>query len=133
MAKVAIFDDEQIKTFEYDEDTDVILAYLTKEEAVKLSKEVDKIVSRTGSDWSQVWNQKLAEKVVKGWHHRTDPDHPGFVLPGGCPIIFNAANRDMMMKRNREFSLFVSQNAVDGKAFLELKAAAEEKQETKNA
>lgn len=132
MARVAIFDDEQLKTFEYDADTDVILAYLTKEEAVKLNKEVDKIIQRTGSDWSLVWNQKLGERVVRGWGHRTDKNHPGFVMPDGTPIQFNNENRDMMMKRNREFSLFVGQNSVDSKVFLELNEAAKEKLAVKN-
>ena len=132
MARVAIFDEEQIKTFEYDADTNVDMAYLTKEEAVKLNKDVDKIVSRTGSDWSLVWNQKLGERVVKGWHHRTDSNHPGFVMPDNSPIPFTPENRDMMMKRNREFSLFVGQNAVDAQIFLDMKKDAQDKKETKN-
>ena len=132
MGKCAIFSDEQIKTIEYDEDTDVILAYLTKEEAVKLNKEVEKIVNRTGSDWSLNWNQKLGERVIKGWKHRTDPGHPGFVMPDNTPIDFTPANRDMMMRRNREFSIFVGQNAIDCQLFLDLKDEAAEKAEIKN-
>lgn len=132
MAKCAIFDDEQTKVIEYDADTDVVLAYLTKEEAVKLNKDVEKIVSRTGADWSLVWNQKLGERVVKGWYNRFDANHPGFVMPNGTPIQFTPENRDMMMKRNREFSLFVGQNTVDAQVFLDLKEEAKDKQEAKN-
>jgi hypothetical protein len=132
MGKVAIFDEEQVKTFEYDEDTDVTLSYLTKEEAVKLNKEVDKIVARTAADWTLVWNQKLGERVIKGWNHRTNRDHPGFIMPNGTPIPFNPVNRDMMIKRNREFSLFVGHNAVDPQVFLELKEETQESQEVKN-
>lgn len=132
MARCAIFDDEQVRTLEYDEDTDVSLVFLTKEEAVKLNKEVDKIVQRTGSEWSLIWNQKLAERCVRGWNHRTNPDHPGFVMPDGSPIPFTPENRDMMMKRNREFSLFVGQSVVDSGLFLEMKEKAQEKEEIKN-
>lgn len=132
MAKVAIFDDEQLKDFEYDEDTNVVLAYLTKEEAVKLNKEVEKIVQRTGADWSLVWNQKLGERVIKKWYNRLTEGHPGFVMPNNDPIPFTPENRDMMMKRNREFSLFVGQNSVDAQLFLDLKEEAQDKQETKN-
>ena len=131
MAKVAIFDEEQILDLEYDGDTNVLLLYLTKEEAVKLNKDVDKIVQRTGSDWSMVWNQKLGERCVRGWYNRLVEGHPGFVMPDNTPIPFNDANRDMMMKRNREFSLFVGQNAVDGSLALEMKEAAEGKKEVK--
>ncbi len=130
MAKVAIFSEEQIKTFEYDEDTDVDLAYLTKEAAIKLNKEVDKIVNRTGADWSVVWNQKLGEAVVRRWYHRTDPDHPGFALPDGTPLPFNAENRDMMMKRCREFSMFVGENTVNATEFLN---RGKETQKVKNS
>lgn len=119
MAKVAIFDEEQVKTFEFDEDTDVDLKYLTKEEARELNKAVEKIVNRTGTDWSVVWNQKLGEAVVKGWRHRTIADHPGFTLPDGTPISFTPENRDMMMKHCREFSLFVGENTVNAKEFLD--------------
>lgn len=130
MAKVAIFDEEQVKTFEFDEDTDVDLKYLTKEEARELNKAVEKIVNRTGADWSVVWNQKLGEEVVKGWRHRKNADHPGFTLPDGTPIPFTPENRDMMMKHCREFSLFVGENTVNAKEFLN---RAVGKQKTKNS
>lgn len=133
MAKVAIFDDSQIKTFQYDEDTDVDLEFLRKEDAQELNKEVDKIVHRTGSDWSKVWNTLLGRRVVKGWRHRTDPDHPGFVMPNDTPIPFNQDNLDMMMVRNREFSLFVGENTISAKEFLASKAkTGEEKKKAKN-
>ena len=129
MGKVAIFDDEQVRTFEFDEDTDVDLLFLTKEDALKLSKEVEKIVNRTGGDFSVIWNQKLGEKVIRGWRNRFNADHPGFVMPDGAPIQFTPENRDMMMKRNREFSLFVGENAVNAKEFID---RARERSETKN-
>jgi len=130
MAKVAIFTEEQIKTFEYDEDTDVDLKYLTKEEAQELNKKVDKIVNRAGSDWAKVWNQVLGEAVVRGWRNRFDPDQPGFTLPDGTPLPFNAENRDMMMKSCREFSLFVGENTVNATEFLN---RGKETQKVKNS
>lgn len=118
MGKVAIFDDAQVKSFEYDEDTDIDLEFLRKEDALELNKEVGKIVARTGSDWNKVWNSLLGRRVVKGWRHRTQADHPGFVLPDNTPIPFTEENLDMMMSRNREFSAFVGENTISAKEFL---------------
>jgi hypothetical protein len=118
MARVAIFDGPQVKTFQYDADTDVDLEFLRKEDAQELSKEVEKIVARTGSDWNKVWNARLGRRVVKGWRHRFDQDHPGFVFPDDTPIPFTEENLDMMMARNREFSIFVGENTISAKEFL---------------
>lgn len=121
MGKVAIFDVPPVKTFEYDEDTNIDLEFLRKEDAQELNKEVDKIVARTGSDWNKVWNACLGRRVVKDWRHRTQADHPGFVLPDDTPIPFTEENLDMMMARNREFSIFVGENTVNAKEFLAAK------------
>ena len=119
MAKLAIFTDDQIRSFDFDEDTCVDLKYLTKDAALKLNKDVEKIVNRTGADWSVVWNQKLGEAVVVRWYHRTIDGHPGFTLPDGTPIPYTPDNRDMLMRHCREFSLFVGENSVAAKEYLE--------------
>jgi len=132
MAKVAIFDDTLQKWIEYDEDTEVLIQYLPKEAAKELSAKVDKIVNRTGSPWAQVWEQKIAEAAVKGWRQMGNHSHPGFVLPDGSPIPFTPENRDMMMKRCREFSTFVTDNAIDAKIFMEISTKPAEAAEIKN-
>jgi hypothetical protein len=132
MAKVAIFDDTPRRCVQFDEDTEVRLSYLSKEEALALNKEVDKIVSRTGADRSVIWNQKLGQRCVHGWRNMSDHSHPGLVYPDGRPIPYSDANRDMMMKSCREFSIFVGENCIDPQVFLEIEQAAAQEEEIKN-
>jgi hypothetical protein len=132
MAKVAIFEDAQQRWIDFDEDTEVLIEYLDKPAALELSKEVDKLVARTGSDRMPIWNQKLGERVVKSWRKRTDHNHPGLIRPSGEPIPFTAENRDMMMKHCREFSSFVGENSIDAKVFLEIQRQPEEQEKIKN-
>jgi hypothetical protein len=132
MAKVAIFTEKQSKHIQFDEDTEVLITYLDKPAALELNKDVDKICKRTGSDWTNIWNQKLGEATIKGWRNINNHDHPGLTLPDGTPIAYNDTNRDMMMKNCREFSIFINETAVDGKAFLEIQQAAAEKADAGN-
>lgn len=132
MAKVAIFEESPLRWLEFDEDTDIALEYLSKEEGTALNKDVEKIVNRTGSDWASVWNRKLGERVVKGWRNRNDTSQSGLTFPNGTPIPFTPENRDMMMKSCREFALFVGENAINAKVFLDLSNKPAEAAEIKN-
>jgi hypothetical protein len=123
MAQVAIFDEAPKAWIDFDDDTEVLIEYLDRPDAIALHKEVDKLTARTGGDRQIIWGRELGKKVVHGWRHKDqkkNPDHPGLVLPGGAPLPFNEANRDLMMKKCREFSAFVNESAIDGKIFLEL-------------
>jgi hypothetical protein len=132
MAELALFDDLQKRWVQFDEDTEFQVSYLSKEEALELNKEVDKIVSRTGSDRSVVWNQKLGQRTLHGWRKVTDHDHPGLKFPSGQPIPYTPANRDMLMKRSREVSIFVGETVIDAQVFLEIEQAAGEETGIKN-
>lgn len=132
MAKLGIFDETPKRFIQFDEDTEVLLSYLGKEEALELSKQVDKIVSRTGADRVKVWNQKLGEQAVHGWRHLQNHDLPGFTYPDGRPIPFTPENRDLLMKSCREFSVFVGEQVIDARVFMEIEAQASEGEEIKN-
>lgn len=133
MAKLGIFTDESPKKWlQFDEDTEVSVSYLKKEEALQLSKDVDKIVNRTGGDRTVVWNQKLGERTVHGWRKMKDHDQPGFTYPDGTPIPFSAENRDLLMKSCREFSIFVGENTIDAKVFMEIEAQPLAREAIKN-
>jgi len=133
MAKVAIFDDTPKTWVQFDVDTEVLIAYLSKEDALELSKKVDKIVSRTGADRSSVWNQKLGELTVHGWRKIEDSSHPGLTTPRGVPIPYTPANRDLLMKGCREFSVFVGETCIDASVYLEISQQVEEPEAIKNA
>jgi len=132
MAKLGIFDETRKRWIQFDEDTEVLLSYLGKEEALELSKQADKLVSRTGSDRVVVWNQKLGERTVHGWRHLKNYDLPGFTYPDGRPIPFTPENRDLLMKSCREFSVFVGEQTIDAKVFMEIEAQAGEAEAIKN-
>ncbi|MEA5113016.1 MAG: hypothetical protein VB050_03230 [Geobacteraceae bacterium] len=132
MAKVALFDEQQKRWVQYDEDTEVLLSYLSKPDALNLNKKVDKIVSRTGADRSTVWNQKLGEEVVHDWRHKERHSEPGLVYPDGTPIPYNPVNRDLMMKGCREFSIFVGETCIDAAVYLEIDQQIREAGEIKN-
>lgn len=135
MARVAIFTEAQRRWIQFDEDTEVLVEYLDRPAAIALNKDVDKIVARTGGDQQIIWGRELGKRAVHGWRNinqEKHPDHPGVTLPDGTPILYNEANRDLMMKGCREFSIFVNGNAIDAAVFLEINQQNQEKQETKN-
>ncbi|GEM_PF-4814935 len=132
MAKIAIFDDTPRRWVQFDVDTEVLVSYLDKEAALELSKKVDKIVSRTGTERSKIWNQKLGELTVHGWRNIDEHGKPGLKTPRGVEIPYTPANRDLLMKGCREFSIFVGETCIDAAVFLEMEQAAAEAEETKN-
>jgi hypothetical protein len=137
MAQVALFTEAPQGWIQFDEDTEVLIEYLDRPAAIELNKAVDKIVARTGGDQQIIWGRELGKKAVHGWRNidqEHNPGHPGFVLPDKekTPIQFNDANRDLMMKGCREFSIFVNGNAIDAGVFLEINKKNQEKQVAKN-
>jgi len=132
MAKVAVFTDDQRRWLEFDEDTELFVSFLSTEKGRELSKEVDKLTVRSGGDRSVIWNRKLGEKVLHGWRHKTRADHPGLTLPDGSPIPFTPESRDLLMVQCREISMFVSENCLDSKIFIEEQKQADRREETKN-
>jgi hypothetical protein len=132
MAKLGIFTESPQRWLQFDEDTEVLLSYLKKEQALQLSKDVDKILSQTGSDRTVVWNQKLGALVVHGWRNMKNHDAPGFTYPDGSPIPYTPENRDLLMRSCREFSIFVGENTIDPKIFMEIEQTLAEAEGIKN-
>ncbi len=135
MAKVAIFSEAQRRWIQFDEDTEVLIEYLSRPDAIELNKEVDKLTTRSGGDRQIIWGREFGRRTVFGWRHIDQekfPGHAGIVLPDGAQMPFNDANRDLMMKQCREFSIFVNENAIDAQVFLDINRQALERGEQKN-
>lgn len=136
MARLGLFDGEQKQWIQFDEDTEVLLGFVDKEELNKLNRLADKQARLTKGDVTVIGNRLLGERAVFGWRKCSDHTHPGLMTANGTPIQFSATNRDMLMKSCREFSNFVNENAIDSAVFLESAAdivtQQEEFEETKN-
>lgn len=137
MARVGLFDGEQQQWIQFDEDTEVLLGFVDKEELNKLNRLADKQARLTKGDVVVIGNRLLGERAVFGWRKCSNHNHPGLMTAAGAPIPFSVENRNMLMKSCREFSNFVNENAIDSSVFLECTADAvtrqEEFEETKNA
>lgn len=129
MAKIGIFDEQKQQWVQIDEDTEVLVRFVDKEELNALNRKADKIARLTKGDISVIGNRLLGEVAVFGWRKITDHTHPGLMDANGHPIPFTNLNRDMLMKRCREFSNFINETAIDASVYLEMQSDAEHHQE----
>jgi len=129
MGTIAIFDDERTKWIQYDEDAEVLIRFVGREELRKIQRKAEKTANLTGADANDIANQKLGRAAVLGWRKIGDNNHPGLIVKGE-PLPFTPENIDMLMRRSLEFSRFVNDNSIDSKQFLE---EEKEKKESKNA
>lgn len=136
MAKIGIFDEQKQQWVQIDEDTEVLIRFVDKEELNALNRKADKTARLTKGDVSVIGNRLLGEVAVFGWRKLSDHNHPGLLDAKGNPIPFTAENRNMLMKRCREFSNFVNETAIDSSVFLEMETEKKDQQadqaETKN-
>ena len=116
MAKLAIFDDARERWVQFDEDTEVLIAYLDMKALAKAEEKADKKARLSKQNPKLVFNQKLGEVAVKGWRKIGEPGHPGIIVKGR-PLEFSAENRDMLMMRSVEFARFVNTSCVDSELF----------------
>jgi hypothetical protein len=131
MAKVAIFEEGNPRRWkQFDEDTEVLIEYLPRPDAIELNTQVDKLTARTGGNRQNIWGREIGKRCVHGWRNvdqEKKAEHSGLVMPNGEQIPYNEANRDKMMKFCREFSIFVNENAIDAQVFLEIEQQKAEK------
>jgi len=128
MSELAIFDDERKKWIQYDEDSEVLIKHINKEELQKISQKADKAAKLTGSDRANIFSRLLGRASILGWRKIDNHAHPGLMLKGQ-PLQFTPENIDMLMQKSLEYSIFVNENAIDSKLFLE---EEKEKEELKN-
>lgn len=126
MGQLGVFETERIKWFPFDEDTEVGIKHIGKEELEKIKGKAVKAAKLAGADITAVMNQRLGKAAVLGWRKVEEPEHPGFII-NGQPFPFNDANRDFLMSKSLEFSNFVNETAINSREYLE------GVEETKNA
>lgn len=128
MADLGIFDEPTHKWIQYDEDTEVQVRHIGKEELRKINLKAAKTAKLTGVDSVAINNKMVGRAAVLGWRKINDHNHPGLTMKRQ-PLPFTPENIDMLMRRSLEFSNFVNENCLDSKLFLD---ADEEMEETKN-
>ena len=119
MGKVGIFDAAQQKWHTFDDDTEVLIEFLPKDVIVGIQRKGAKQAKLSGGDVDVITNRLIGEAAVKGWRHKTNHSHPGFITPKKVPVPFTPDNRDLFMKSWREFSNFVNEVAIDSKEYLD--------------
>jgi len=129
MGKVAIFEDDEVreKWFPYDDDTEVLLAYIDRQGLQKINTKTIKAGKLTGTAQADYSNCLLGHKAVKGWRKIKDHDHPGLIVKGQ-PLPFSLENIDLLMTKSLEFSRFVNERCTDAELF-----DIEDEEEPKNA
>jgi len=118
MAKVGIFEKAPQKWIQFDSDTEVLIEYVDKETLSKLIKQANEVSQKVKTPQGMAYDMFLGKKAVQGWRHSEKHDLPGFVLPSGEPLYFNAENRNTLMTKYREFSEFVFQKSTTAALFL---------------
>jgi len=124
MARALIFDEPKQKWVQFDEDTEILINFIDKVKLGEMMKKAGKRARLSGGDADVILNQITGEETVLGWRNINDHTHPGFVDQQGNPLPFAAKNRDLFMRKWREFSNFVNETAVDSKLFAEEEAEA---------
>ncbi len=128
MAELGIFDDEKEKWIQFDEDTEILIAFLPKEDLKSIIRKAEKTSRLSGESSIDIANLNIAKKVVKVWRKIRDHSHPGLMLKGQ-PLPFNEENIIMLMKRSYEFSNFIQEYSTNVRFFME----EDDKVEIKNS
>jgi hypothetical protein len=126
MAKLGIFTSERKKWIQYDEDTEVLICFIGKQELNEIGNKARKQAKLSNIEVGPIINQRLGKAAVLGWRKLGDPSHPGFVV-NDQPLPFTPENVSMLMAKSLNFSNFVNENAINENEFLD------GVEETKNA
>jgi len=118
MGNLGIFDDERKRWIQFDEDTEVHIKFVGREELKKLQRGAEKTAALANVDARDILATKLGRACVLGWRNMDDHNHPGLMV-NGQPLEFNQENVDMLMSRSTEFARFVDLNSVNSSLFLE--------------
>ena len=118
MARVAIFEDDEVrqKWFQYDEDTEVLISYIGRQDLQKINNKASKAGKLTGTAHTDYFNCLVGRKAVKGWRKAKDHDHPGLIVKYQ-PFPYTQENLDLLMTRSLEFSRFVNDRCTDAELF----------------
>lgn len=104
----------------FDGDTEVLVAYVSREELRQLRKEAASIrfVRHHGAEEidEKEADRLLGRKAVKNW--RPLPGRTGFTM-GGSTFPYSVENCDFLMERYNEFANFVNMKAIEFSNFVE--------------
>lgn len=126
MAERAIFDGERKEWVEFDEDTEVLIRFISKEELREIGKATDKAARNRPQDRAEIFSRNFALKSVLGWRKIGEPSHPGFTLKGQ-PFPFNEENLLTLIQKDYDFSQKVGEYGIDAHYFLEREKERERK------
>lgn len=125
MARLAIFTNDREKWVPFDEDTEVLIRFIGKEELTAINRKAEKAAKLAGGDSSEIFNRFLAEKSVLGWRNVSDHNDPGIEIPDPnndrvwIKWPFTPENRNYLMKKSIPFSTFVNATCTNDKTFIE--------------
>lgn len=131
MATIGVFDFPPRKYFDFDEDTEVEIEFISKDRMNKLIKKAEEAHRKLKTPQNLIYDMFLGKAAVHNWRHKDqekNPGHPGFRLPGGSVLPFNGENRNMLMEKSSDFSNFVLRTCTSPALFLEEDPAAEDLQ-----
>ncbi len=104
----------------FDDDTEVLIAYVSREDLRELRKQATslKFLKHQKSEETDAKeaDRLLGRKGVKNW--RALPGRPGFTM-GGEVFGYSPENCDFLMERFNEFANFVNEAAIDFSKFVE--------------
>ena len=125
MGKLGIFEDERKRWIQFDEDTEVRIRFIGREELRKLQIKAEKTASLSGGDARDILCQHLGKASVLGWRKMDDHNHPGLTVAGE-PLEYSPENVDMLMGKSQEFFRFVDTNSINSRIFLDEAMEAED-------
>jgi hypothetical protein len=114
----------------FDDDTEVLLAYVSREDLRRLRKKAASI-KFIGHQKTEEVDPKEADKLlgriaVKNW--RALPGRPGFTM-GGKAFPYSVENCDFLMEGLNEFANFINEASIEFSNFVQ----EEKEQEVKNS
>jgi hypothetical protein len=118
MGKIGIFDDEQSKWIQFDNDTEVLMQLATKSDLRRINQKAARRAKLTGENAGDVSDCLLGRAVVKNWRKIADHDHPGLIV-NKQPLPFTPENIDMLMRKSIKFSRFVNETCIDEDEFID--------------
>jgi hypothetical protein len=128
MGEIGIFDEPRQEWIQFDEDTEVLMEFMPKDELKKMTQEAEKIARKTRQDVNEILGPRVVKRVVKNWRkidaegRPAVPEHPGFTI-GGKPLEFNVENALMLHARSYEFFHFIQEYASNARYFIEAEKA----------
>ena len=104
----------------FDDDTEVLVAYVSREDLRELKKRATSVRfvrhQKSEETDSREADRLLGRKAVRDW--RALPGRSGFTMDGES-FLYSPENCDFLMERFNEFANFVNEKSIEFSAFVE--------------